>query len=161
MCGMLQSQASERWSLEQVLSSSWMNHNYSDPVESLVPYREPVSLPLDPVVMNEFPLFKDSSVKGTTEVLTGAMKAVMYRDAVEEFALEKGLMPEPLVSAPKRGLLDRLRGSADVKNPTPPFSGPDFFKLLAKNHSCSSEDLALYYLIRERMERDAAVLEMS
>ena len=167
MSGMLQSEVSERWSLEQVLSSAWMNYGYSEPVESLVPFREPVSLPLDPVVMNEFPLFVDCSVNGTTQVLTDAMETVMYRNAVEEFrTLQKAMKTEPLilalpVLAPKRGLLDRLMGNAEVKSAAPSSAGPDFFKLLAKHYSSSAADLALYYLIRERMKRDAKMLKTS
>lgn len=149
---MLQYDPTDRCSITEVVSSGWLTQvGYSPPPDLHLPTRKPLTLPLDPAILAELPLFTDRSAETEFETL---LNSNAYHSAVAEYQKKKADMADASAKtggAPKRrAILSRIGWNPRVRNDKP----IDFFKILQKHDPCAAGDLAQYYLVRERIAKD-------
>ena len=145
--------------MQEVMNHPWMLKGYNGPPENYLPHREPLSLPLDPEVIQQMTGFKFGPAEYIQNELTKKIKSPKYQAAIRRLEKERELPPP----APKD--IEKKRGF-----------GFDFYK---RRSSITSRDtltntsteglpigedplnafdpmVSIYYLVREKLERESA-----
>lgn len=156
---MLREDFHDRISIEEVNQSSWMTQTgVLSPVESFIPIREPLRMPLSSAVLQELGKFDLrimwSTPKAIENDLTSFIQSVIYQRAVTKWQqIQKGpnsVSPTAVSTTPKRGFFGMKK--REVVNTTPVSIDKNFFSVLCK--SVGYGNVALYYLAQEKLLRD-------
>jgi hypothetical protein len=151
---MLMTNPSERATMHEIMNHPWMTKGFSGPPENYLPERKPIQLPLDPEVIAKMTGFDFGNSKYITEQLTAVIESEDYQRAVR--LMEKRMSQPHPESEQKRGVFAfyKRRGSTTSKDTlnTPSVeaiqSGTDPI-------NAYSPFLSIYYLAREKLEREA------
>ncbi|KAF2862860.1 Pkinase-domain-containing protein, partial [Piedraia hortae CBS 480.64] len=145
----------ERATMHEILNHPWMNKGYNGPPDNHLPHRAPLQLPLDPAVIDKMTGFDFGSAEFITAQLTKTIESEDYQRAVR--ALEKKgaqtLAPE---QDRKRGVFDfyKRRNSTNSRDT---FNTPssEAVQLGSDPTMAYNPLISVYYLAREKMEREA------
>lgn len=149
---MLVTDPRQRASLAEIMNHPWMTKGFSGPPENYLPHREPLSLPLDMAVVHKMTGFDFGSPEYITDRLTKILQSDSYQRAVRHSAQKHSQVPDLDRS---RGILNfyKRRNSATSRdtlfNPS-----SDAIPLGEDPVNAFAPLLSVYYLVREKMERD-------
>ncbi|KAF8542088.1 hypothetical protein BDD12DRAFT_729996 [Trichophaea hybrida] len=153
---MLVTDPRNRASLQEIMTHPWLLKGYSGPPENHLPTREPLTLPLDPAVINGMTGFEFGSSEVISAQLTKLISSDDYQMAIKQSQREAP-MSSPYPDKKKTFGFDfyKRRSSTSSKdtltNPSTelltPYTTTD--PINAYNPLVS-----VYYLVREKMERD-------
>ncbi|RDW27214.1 kinase-like domain-containing protein [Yarrowia lipolytica] len=142
----------QRATLAEILQHPWMSRGYEGPPDSYIPYREPLTLPLDPQVVQEMSGFEFGSEAEIAQNLAALLESPEYILACHNWY--KAHESSPSTSRFSFDLLKRTSGgmgggsSDSIDLTATPMSTAD---PTAAYHPL----ISVYYLVRERLERDA------
>jgi protein-serine/threonine kinase len=155
----------QRASLAEVKRHPWMIKGYDKPPDSLVPFRRPITLPLDPAIIQEMSGFEFGTPEKILSDMTAILESPQYIEACKTWYRVHGYEDMPAKSV-VRGHAPSESVSYDRK---PRHFGLDFYK---RRSSLSAQDqppasqfntldptnayhplLSIYYLVTERQER--------
>ncbi|KAH0544092.1 hypothetical protein FGG08_001710 [Glutinoglossum americanum] len=152
---MLVTDPRQRASLHEIMNHPWMCKGFSGPPENYLPRREPLQLPLDPQVIQGMTGFDFGSTELITAHLTRVVESEEYQSAVRATAREHSVQAPS--AEKKRGFpgLDfyRRRNSSSKDALTNP-SAEGFPQLGSDPTNAFSPLISVYYLVREKQERD-------
>lgn len=158
----------QRATLADVKNHPWMNKGYDKPPDAMVPFRRPITLPLDPGVISEMTGFEFGTEEKITSDLIAILESPEYINACKAWYKLHG---DDTTLAPRTS-----RGHAHHESLDPKRSrhfSLDFYKrrLSLSDHSpappSSTLDptnayhplLSIYYLVSEKQERDRKEME--
>jgi hypothetical protein len=169
---LLRSNTEKRATLTEVLSHSWIQSGYSAPPENHIPFREPLSLPLDTTVVEAMPGLEFGSSTEIHDRLIQIVRSEDYQKGIlrlkEELLQEEQRIAKELQTAMSLDQKERKRGfikkffTADKNDgpSTPP--SHSIPPLSRAKHKIDGPDImdafhplvSVYYLVREKQERD-------
>ncbi|OAD00960.1 hypothetical protein MUCCIDRAFT_43377 [Mucor lusitanicus CBS 277.49] len=136
---MLVTHRKQRATMSEVIVHPWMNKGYDAPVENYLPKRKPLQLPIDMNVVRGMRGFEF----GTEEAIKSELEAIITSEAYQSSAKQVELMSErSFEEVPSSHLLRRRSFSYAMNDPQ---SMPAAYHPL----------ISIYYLVQERMQRDA------
>ncbi|KAK7747310.1 Serine/threonine-protein kinase [Cytospora paraplurivora] len=147
----------QRATMAEVLAHPWMNKGYSSPPENFLPRREPLTLPLDPEVINAMTGFNFGPPDIIRAQLTRLVESEEYQRGVRAFQQERDL-PQPARDGDrKRGMFDfyKRRNSMNSRDT---LTAPSSEALGLGNDPLNAYSplLSIYYLVREKQDRERA-----
>ncbi|KAG5356025.1 Protein kinase kin1 [Yarrowia sp. B02] len=138
----------QRATLAEILQHPWMSRGYEGPPDSYIPYREPLTLPLDPAVVQEMSGFEFGTETEIAQNLAALLESPEYILACHNWYKAHESSPTS-------------RFSFDLLKRTSGMGSSDSIDLTATPMSTADPTAAyhplisVYYLVRERLERDA------
>ncbi|ORY61342.1 uncharacterized protein BCR38DRAFT_347222 [Pseudomassariella vexata] len=158
---MLVTDPKSRATMHEVMSHPWMIKGYGGGPENHVPLREPLTLPLEPEVINAMTGFNFGPPEVIKAQLTRLIESDEYKRAVQLFQKEKDLPPPPKDIEKKRGFgfdFYRRRNSATSRdNLTLPST--EALALGSDPLNAFSPLVSIYYLVKEKQGRDKVDVE--
>ncbi|KAH0548559.1 hypothetical protein GP486_007897 [Trichoglossum hirsutum] len=144
-----------RASLHEIMNHPWMCKGFNGPPENYLPRREPLQLPLDPNVIQGMTGFDFGPSEHITALLTRVIESEDYQNAIRAASKEH---PVQVPNAEKkRGFhgfdFYKRRNSASKDTLTNP-SAEGFPQLGSDPVNAYSPLISVYYLVREKQERD-------
>ncbi|KAI0155165.1 hypothetical protein GGR57DRAFT_90126 [Xylariaceae sp. FL1272] len=155
---MLVTDPRQRATMFEVMNHPWLRGS-SGPPENYLPAREPLTLPLDPDVINAMTGFNFGSAETIRAQLTKLIESEEYKRAVQLSQKEREAPPAPKDIEKKRGFgfdfdLYKRRKSANSRdNLTAPSS--EALQIGSDPLNAFSPLISIYYLVREKQERDS------
>lgn len=152
---MLTTNPSERATMHEIMNHPWMTKGFGGPPENYLPERKPITLPLDPEVIAKMTGFDFGSPEYITSQLTAVIESEEYQRAVR--LQEKRINQQPADNGePKRGVFAfyKRRGSTTSKD-TLTTPSTEALQLGTDPINAFSPFLSVYYLAREKLEREA------
>jgi len=137
--------ATQQADLREVMNHPWITKGYGGPPENYLPSRRPLTLPLDFQVFGAMTGFDLGPPEVIEEQLIRTIQSEEYQRAVYALS-EKDLAPEPqpFNGPKKRRMFDFFRNTTVVNDKGLPENPLDYFSPL----------ISLYYLVREKQDRD-------
>ncbi|KAI1343018.1 hypothetical protein F5Y15DRAFT_371773 [Xylariaceae sp. FL0016] len=155
---MLVTDPKQRASMYEVMNHPWMIKGYGVPPENYLPSREPLELPLEPEVISAMTGFNFGSPETIRTQLTKLIDSEEYKRAVSLMQKERELPPVPKDVEKKRGFgfdfYKRRNSTSSRDNLTVPSS--EALQLGSDPLNAFSPLLSIYYLVKEKQERDRA-----
>ena len=142
-----------RMPLSEVMSHPWMTKGFNGPPDSFLPAREPLQLPLDPVIVEKMTGFDFGSPEYITRELTRVLESEDYQNAVR---LRNRNAADTNPSAErKKGVFDfyKRRNSVSSRDTLPNLSA-EAVHLGTDPVNAYSPLISIYYLVREKYERE-------
>ena len=142
----------ERATLQEIMNHPWMTKGFNGAPDNCLPHREPLQLPLDPVVVDKMQGFDFGSSAYITEQLTRIIESEDYQNTVRRSAKED-FSHASSTGEKKRGVFDfyKRRNSMSREGLTAPSSeavrGYDPI-------NAYSPLISIYYLAREKRDRE-------
>ena len=142
----------DRATLHEILNHPWMTKGFNTAPESFLPQRDPLQLPLDPLVVEKMQGFDFGSASYIAEQLTSLLSSDEYQSAVRRYYRDES-SNAPTGGERKRGMFDfyRRRNSISREGLTTPSTeairGYDPI-------NAYSPLISIYYLAREKMEME-------
>ncbi|KAH6617918.1 kinase-like domain-containing protein [Chaetomium sp. MPI-SDFR-AT-0129] len=154
---MLVTDPRQRATMHEVMNHPWMLKGYNGPPENYLPQREPLRLPLDEDVITHMTGFKFGPPDFIRDELTKKISSPKYQSAVRRWEKEKEL-PQPTLKdvEKKRGFgfdFYKRRNSVTSKD-TLTNGSSDGLALGEDPLNAFDPMVSIYYLVRERIERD-------
>lgn len=152
---MLVTDPKQRATMAEVLAHPWMNKGYSTPPDNFLPRREPITLPLDPEVINAMTGFNFGPPEHIKAQLTRLIESEEYQRGVRLYQLEKDT-PQPSKDLDKkRGVFDFYKRHNSV-NSRDTLTAPSTEALQLGNDPLNafSPLLSIYYLVKEKQDRE-------
>ncbi|KIW12914.1 hypothetical protein PV08_08101 [Exophiala spinifera] len=142
----------ERASLQEIMNHPWMTKGFNGPPDNYLPQREPLSLPLDPEVVEKMQGFDFGSAAYITEQLTRIIDSDDYQSAIRRTAKDDHSNTSG-GGDKKRGVFDfyKRRNSISREGLAAPSSEA------IRGHdplNAYSPLVSVYYLAREKLERE-------
>lgn len=158
MSRMLVTDPKQRATMQEVLNHTWMTKGYSGPPENHLPPREPLELPLDQETVNAMTGFNFGSPETIKAQITRTIESDEYQRAVRHFEREKELPQSSKEVEKRRGFgfdFYRRRSSGNSRDTltTPSTEG---LQLGNDPLNAFSPLVSIYYLVREKKERERA-----
>ncbi|KAI5808983.1 kinase-like domain-containing protein [Peziza echinospora] len=157
---MLVTEPRARATLAEIIQHPWLNKGFTAPPENHLPLREPITLPLDPAVINGMTGFEFGTSEAITAQMTKIIESEDYQSAVRNASRDTPLQ-SPTGDKKKSFGFDfyKRRSSTSSKdtltNPsTEVLSHPYIPDPLNAYHPLVS----VYYLVKEKLERDRQIL---
>ncbi|KAI0395525.1 hypothetical protein F5Y17DRAFT_194116 [Xylariaceae sp. FL0594] len=145
-----------RATMFEVMNHPWLTKGYGGPPENYLPQREPLTLPLDPDVINAMTGFNFGPPEAIKSQLTRLIESDDYKRAVQLLQKEKESLPTPKDVEKKRGFgfdFYKRRNSATSRdNLTAPSS--EALQIGSDPLNAFSPLISIYYLVKEKQERD-------
>lgn len=150
---MLVTDPKQRASLGEIANHVWMTKGFSSPPENYLPPREPLQLPLDPDVIKKMTGFDFGTTEYITTHLTKILQSDDYQRAVRN-SQRKQLPGQTTETEQKRGVFNfyKRRNSASRDTLTNPSNEAVHFGEDPVN--AYAPMISIYYLVREKMERE-------
>jgi hypothetical protein len=151
---MLVTDPKQRANMQDVMCHPWMAKGYNAPPESFLPLREPLQLPLDQEVINSMTGFNFGSPESIKMQLTKVVESEEYSRAVSLHSRERD-QPQPPRDIEKRrvlGFYKRRNSSNSRDNLTMPST--EGLQLGSDPLNAFHPLISIYYLVREKQERD-------
>lgn len=142
--------------MHEVMNHPWMIKGYGGAPENHLPLREPLTLPLDPEVINAMTGFNFGPPEVIKGQLTRLVESEEYHKAIQLLEKEKDLPPPPKDVEKKRGFgfdFYKRRNSANSRDNLA-VSSTEALALGIDPLNAFSPLLSIYYLVREKQDRD-------
>ncbi|KAI1649285.1 uncharacterized protein F4817DRAFT_357393 [Daldinia loculata] len=153
---MLVTDPRQRATMYEVMNHPWMIKGYGGPPENYLPAREPLTLPLEPEVINAMTGFNFGPPDLIKAQLTKVIESEDYKRAVTLLQKEKEVLPAPKDVEKKRGFgfdfYKRRNSGSSRDNLTTPSS--DALQIGADPLNAFSPLVSIYYLVKEKQDRD-------
>jgi len=147
--------------MQEVLHHAWMTKGYPGHPENYLPPREPLTLPLDPEVINAMTGFNFGSPDKISAQLTQTIESEEYQRAIRLYQREKEF-PQPSKDVEKRRGFGfdfyRRRNSGNSRD-TLSAPSSEGLQLGSDPLNAFSPLISIYYLVREKQERGRAELQ--
>ncbi|KAA8570368.1 hypothetical protein EYC84_002662 [Monilinia fructicola] len=153
---MLVTDPKQRATLQEIMTHQWMTKQYGGPPENYLPVREPLTLPLDDDIINDMTGFDFGPPEVIKQQLTDVIKSSEYGHAVRLAMQEREHAGPPRDSEKKRGVFDFYkRRNSTTSRDTLTAPSAEFLQL--GNDPCNAYHplISVYYLVKEKRERDA------
>ena len=154
---MLVTDPKQRATMHEVMNHPWMLKGYNGPPENYLPQREPLKLPLDEEIITHMTGFKFGPPDHIREELTKKITSPKYQAAVRRLEREKEQpLPTPKDAEKRRGFgfdFYKRRNSVTSKD-TLTNSSTDGLPLGDDPLNAFDPMASIYYLVREKLERD-------
>lgn len=153
---MLVTEPKNRASLLEIMTHPWLLKGFSGPPENYLPHREPLTLPLDPTVIDGMTGFEFGSSEVITAQLTKLIGSEDYQMAVKQ-ALRDAPSSSAYPDRKKTFAFDfyKRRASTSSKdtliNPSSEALAP---YTTTDPVNAYNPLVSVYYLVREKLERD-------
>jgi serine/threonine protein kinase KIN1/2 len=146
-----------RATLAEIMNHPWITKGFNGPPENFLPRREPLQLPIDPVVVQGMTGFDFGPAEYITSQLTTVLQSDDYQKAVNQ---ARELSTQHVSSEKKRGFggfgdfykRRSSQGSKDALN-TP---SSEAMGLGLDPVNAFHPLISIYFLVREKQERDRA-----
>lgn len=158
MSRMLVTDPKQRATMQEVLGHPWMTKGYPSPPDNYLPPREPLTVPLDQEAINAMTGFNFGSPEAIKTQLTRTIESDEYQRALRLLQREREL-PQPSKEVEKRRNFGfdfyRRRSSGNSRdNLSAPSS--EGLQLGSDPLNAFSPLISIYYLVREKKERERA-----
>ncbi|KAL4894033.1 hypothetical protein BDV59DRAFT_20283 [Aspergillus ambiguus] len=150
---MLVTDPKQRASLAEIINHPWMNKGFNGPPDSYLPHREPLQLPLDSDVIEKMTGFDFGPPDYITAQLTKIIESEDYQHAVRTSVRDQ---PPPNYGEKKRGMFDFYKRRNSVSRDTLSAPSAEAVQLGSDPLNAYSPLLSIYYLVREKLERERA-----
>ncbi|KAJ9399281.1 hypothetical protein DTO282F9_3904 [Paecilomyces variotii] len=151
---MLVTDPKQRASLAEIMNHPWMTKGYSGPPENYLPYREPLSLPLDPEVIEKMTGFEFGSPEYITAQLTKVIESEEYQHAVKTNLREQATANP--TNEKKRGMFDFYKRRNSASRDTLSTPSVEAVQLGNDPLNAYSPLISVYYLAKEKLEKERA-----
>lgn len=150
---MLQTDASQRLTLTEIMNHPWLTKGYNTPPENYLPHREPLQLPLDMEIVEKMTGFDFGTSEYITTQLTNVIQSEEYQRAVR-ISSRKTTVQTPEAEK-KRGMFDfyKRRNSISSREQLVTSSSEDIQRGLDPVNAYSPL-ISVYYLVREKRDRE-------
>lgn len=152
---MLVTDPKQRATMLEVMYHPWMNKGYNGPPDNCLPRREPITLPLDPEVINAMTGFNFGPPEVIKAQLTRLIESEEYQRGVRLYQQEKDLPQPSRDGDKKRGVFDfyKRRNSISSRDT---LTAPSTEVLHLGNDPLNafSPLLSIYYLVKEKQDRE-------
>ncbi|KAI8226726.1 Protein kinase kin1 [Colletotrichum sp. SAR 10_99] len=155
---MLVTDPKQRATMLEVMSHPWMTKGYNGPPDNHLPPREPLTLPLDSDVVNAMTGFNFGPPDSIKAQLVRTIESEEYQRAVRLYQREKEL-PQPAKDVEKkRGFGFDFYKRRNSGNSRDTLTAPSSEALQLGNDPLNafSPLVSIYYLVREKQDRDRA-----
>ncbi|KAI1437127.1 protein kinase [Xylaria sp. CBS 124048] len=153
---MLVTDPRHRATMFEVMNHPWLIKGYGGPPENYLAQREPLTLPLDPEVINAMTGFNFGSSEAIKSQLTKIIESDDYKRAVQLLQKEKESLPPPKDVEKKRGFgfdfYKRRNSTSSRDNLTAPSS--EALQVGTDPLNAYSPLVSIYYLVKEKQDRD-------
>jgi hypothetical protein len=149
---MLVTDPKQRATLVEIMNHPWMTKGFNGPPENYLPAREPLQLPLDTAVIHKMTGFDFGSPEYITTQLTKILESEEYQRAVRNAARKQAQMPDPDRSRGILGFYKRRNSATSRDTLTNPSN--EAIPLGYDPVNAFSPLISIYYLVREKMEKD-------
>ena len=153
---MLVTEPKNRASLLEIMSHPWLLKGFSGPPENYLPHREPLTLPLDPAVIDGMTGFEFGSSEAITAQLTKLIGSEDYQMAVKQ--AQRDAPSSSAYSDKKKSFafdFYKRRASTSSKDTlTNPSSEALTPYTTTDPVNAYNPLVSVYYLVREKLERD-------
>ncbi|TGZ76284.1 Pkinase-domain-containing protein [Ascodesmis nigricans] len=154
---MLVTDPRNRASLHEIMMHPWMLKGYQGPPENHLPHREPLTLPLDPKVVQGMTGFEFGTAETITAQLTRILESEDYGHAVKQAARDTPTST-PNLEKKKAFQFDfyKRRSSTSSKD-TLTMPSTEALNAYTQNDPMNAYNplISVYYLVREKQQRDA------
>lgn len=141
--------------MAEVMCHPWMNKGFGGPPDNYLPRREPITLPLDPEVINAMTGFNFGPPEAIKTQLTRLIESEEYQRGVRLYQQEKDLPQPSRDMDKKRGVFDfyKRRNSISSRDT---LTAPSSEALQLGNDPLNafSPLLSIYYLVKEKQDRE-------
>lgn len=148
---MLVTDPKQRASLADIMNHPWMNKGFNGAPDNHLPPREPLQLPLDPAVIEKMTGFDFGPPDYIATQLTKVIESDEYQHAVALNAREQSA---PAHNDRKRGVFDFYKRRNSASKDTLSGSSSEAFQLGNDPLNAYSPLLSVYYLVREKLDRE-------
>ncbi|KAI5855674.1 kinase-like domain-containing protein [Tricharina praecox] len=152
---MLVTDPRQRATLQEIMTHPWLMKGYSVPPENCLPAREPLTLPLDPLVISGMTGFEFGSSEIITSQLTKIVSSEEYQNAVKQ-AQRDAPLASSYQERKKPFAFDfyKRRSSTSSKDTLTNLSTEVLPYTQTDPINAYNPLVSVYYLVRERLERD-------
>lgn len=153
---MLVTDPKQRATLQDIMNHQWMTKQYGGPPENYLPVREPLTFPLDDDIINDMTGFDFGPPELIKQQMTDVIKSPEYGHAVRLAMQERENAGPPRDLEKKRGVFDFYkRRNSTTSRDTLTAPSAEFLQL--GNDPCNAYHplISVYYLVKEKRERDA------
>ncbi|KAH9907346.1 hypothetical protein F4778DRAFT_533465 [Xylariomycetidae sp. FL2044] len=153
---MLVTDPRQRATMYEVMNHPWLVKGYSGPPENYLPSREPLTLPLEPEVINAMTGFNFGSPDTIKAQLTRTIESEDYHRAIQLMQKERELPPATKETEKKRGFgfdFYKRRNSATSRDNLTA-SSSEALQLGSDPLNAFSPLVSIYYLVKEKQDRD-------
>ncbi|KAE8149286.1 hypothetical protein BDV25DRAFT_4208 [Aspergillus avenaceus] len=150
---MLVTDPKQRASLAEIMNHPWMNKGYNGPPENYLPHREPLHLPLDSEVIEKMTGFDFGPPDYITNQLTKVIESEDYQHAVRTSIREQ---PASNHGEKKRGMFDFYKRRNSTSRDTLSAPSAEAVQLGNDPLNAYSPLLSVYYLVKEKLEKERA-----
>ena len=135
------------------MNHPWMTKGFNAPPENYLAHREPIQLPLDQSIVTKMQGFDFGTSDFITRKLTDVITSDEFQTAVRLNAREHAMQGQSLER--KRGVFDFYKRRSSISSrDTLPSASTDALQLGSDPVNAFSPYLSVYYLIREKKERE-------
>ncbi|KAL1862175.1 Serine/threonine-protein kinase [Paecilomyces lecythidis] len=149
---MLVTDPKQRASLAEIMNHPWMTKGYSGPPENYLPHREPLSLPLDPEVIEKMTGFEFGPPEYITAQLTKVIESEEYQHAVKTNLREQATANP--TNEKKRGMFDFYKRRNSASRDTLSTPSAEAVQLGNDPLNAYSPLISVYYLAKEKLEKE-------
>ena len=154
---MLVTDPRQRASLSEILNHPWITKGFSSPPENYLPHREPLQLPLDPQIIEKMTGFDFGPSDYITHELNKVLSSEEYQSAVRNNVREQA--HNAAVSEQKKGVFNFYkRRNSTTSRDTLPNPSSEAVQLGSDPVNAFSPLISIYYLVREKQEREKVEL---
>ena len=156
---MLVTDPRQRANLQEIMNHPWMVKGFGGPPENYLPVREPLQLPLDPSVVQAMTGFDFGSPETIAAQLTEVLESAEYQRAVR-LAMHEREVQVPVKDAEKKrgfGFDFYKRRSSTTSRDTLSAPSSEALALGSDPVNAFHPLISVYYLVREKQERDRLV----
>lgn len=155
---MLVTDPRQRASLQEIIHHPWILKGFSGPPENHLPPREPLTSPLDPEVTHGMTGFEFGSSETITAHLTKVIESEDYRIAVQAAAKEAPMASPNLEKRKPFGFDFYKRRSSTSSKDTLTNLSTELLSHPSNPDPINAYNplISVYYLVREKLERDRA-----
>ncbi|KAG8533323.1 uncharacterized protein KY384_002106 [Bacidia gigantensis] len=152
---MLVTDPRQRAGLGEIMNHPWMIKGFNSPPENYLPHREPLQLPLDPQIVQKMTGFDFGSSDYITNELTKVLSSEEYQNAVKNNVREQAL--QSAASEQKKGVFNFYkRRNSTTSREILPNPSSEAVQLGSDPVNAFSPLISIYYLVREKRERERA-----
>ncbi|KAG6110386.1 hypothetical protein E4U14_002842 [Claviceps sp. LM454 group G7] len=157
---MLVTDPKQRATMQEVMNHPWMLKGYNSAPENHLPIREPLDHPLDADVIHAMQGFNFGSPEAIRAQLTRIIESEDYQQAVKLYQRERELPAPAKETEKKRGFGFDFYKRRNSSNSRDTLTGPstDTLQLGHDPMYAFSPLLSIYYLVKEKHDRDPAMV---
>jgi hypothetical protein len=153
---MLVTDPKQRASLQEIINHPWMIKGFGVPPENHLPVRDPLQLPLDPLVVQAMTGFDFGPPEKISAQLTEVIESQDYQRAVRLAIQERENQGPPRDPEKKRGFGFDFYKRRNSSNSRDTLTAPSSEGLALGSDPINAYHplISVYYLVREKQERD-------